>query len=459
VASPINKQIYRHFTGFKIATFFDVETGSEIFGPRQFMEYLTEVVGSPQNSLDAAHNDLFPFLQYLATCSDLQVEHGSWMNDTGAYLNRILLMYPSFLAEGTRCPNKFVALVAQQLDFKALSPATVRRYLSTLNQFLKFNDKEWVSHQALCEHFKIDAFSTEESLMGQLAQRTSVSSSEKKALLSQSMVAGVISGGPKKMSRPKILMPKRFRQVGDIKTKLYQKSFPINKVLDLIRNATSYRDICLFSLLAGTGIRTHEAMQLRTSDILIEEETVLILPYAQRIQVYSDVDEEDIAKLSFKGRTSEDVEFLRAFREIFFDNLFSYLEERDGTNPDHEFLFVVLANNARGRPWFLGDATSHNRTFKSTQASMNLDRIYALHSLRHFYGTWMRNYEPNEGGFGYPLDTVRRAMGHKSSETTEGYTIPDQALELKRIAQFEKVLIEHGFDRTQVKNLTEKGGV
>lgn len=458
MASLVRKKIYRHFTGFKIATFFDVETGVEIFGPRQFMEYLSEVVGSPQNSLDAAHNDLFPFLQYLAACSELQIEHGSWMNDTGAYLNRILLMYPSFLAEGVRCPNDFIALVAQRLEFEALSPASVRRYLSTLNQFLKFNDKEWVSHQAMCAHFKIDAFATEESLLGQLAQHTSLSSSERKALLNQSMVAGVISGGPKKLARPKILMPKRFRSVGDIKTDLYQKSFPINKVLDLIRHATSYRDICLFSLLAGTGIRTHEAMQLRMSDILVEEETVLILPYSERVQAYSDVDQDDVAKLSFKGRTSEDVEFLPVFREIFFDHLLYYLEERDRTHPDHEFLFVVLANNGRGRPWFLGDATSHNRTFKSTQVRMNFDRVYGLHSLRHFFGTWMRNYAPNAGGFGYPLDTVRRAMGHKSSETTEGYTIPDKALELRRIAQFEKALIEHGFDRTQVNKLIQSGG-
>lgn len=455
----VRKQIFRHYTGLKIATFFDVTSGVELFGPRQFLEYLAASEGSPQNSIDAAHNDLFLFLQYLSASADLQVEHGSWLEETGAYLNRILLMYPSFLAEGKRSPNRFVASIAQQLEFEALAPRSVRRYLSTLNQFLNFNDSEWISHQAMCEYVELDIFLTEESLMGALAQQTSLSGAEKKALLTQSMLAGVISGGPKKMRRPKIRMPKRFKQSSDPEEKLYSKSFPINKLLELIRQASSFRDVCLFSLLAGTGIRTHEAMQLRMSDILVEEETIRILPYGQRIQVYSDVDEDDIPKLSFKGRTTQDVEFIKIFKDIFFNNLLAYLEERDSANPDHDFFFVVLANNARGRAWFLGDATSHNRTFKSTQRRMNFDHIYTLHSLRHFYGTWMRNYEPNRGGYGLPLDTVKRAMGHKSSDTTEGYSIPDKAVELERTANFEKALIEHGYDRTQVLELVESGSV
>ncbi|WP_449288412.1 tyrosine-type recombinase/integrase [Marinobacter salarius] len=455
----IRKQIFKHYTGLKIATFFDVESGAEVFGPRQFLEYLAASEGSPQNSLDAAHNDLFLFLKYLSACADLQIEHGSWLIDTGAYLNRILLMYPSFLAEGKRSPNQFVASVAQQLEFEALAPESVRRYLSTLNQFLKFNDSEWISHQAMCQYFQLDTFLTEESLMGALAQQTLMSGTEKKALLTQSMLAGVISGGPKKIRRPKIRMPKRFKQMSDPEKKLFSKSFPINKVLELIRQATSFRDVCLFSLLAGTGIRTHEAMQLRMSDILVEEETIKILPYGQRIQVYSDVDEDDLPKLSFKGRTTQDVEFIKVFKDIFFDNLFSYLEERDRAMPDHEFFFVVLSDNGKGRAWFLGDATSHNRTFKSTQRRMRFDQIYSLHSLRHFYGTWMRNYEPNRGGFGLPLDTVKRAMGHKNSGTTESYSIPDKAVELERTANFEKALIEYGYDRTQVMELVESGSV
>lgn len=453
----IRKQIFRHYTGFEIATYFDNETGSEIFGPRQFLEYQTESVGSPQNTLDALSGDLFNLIRYLDACSYLQVKHGSWMSDTGTYLNRVLLMYPSFLAEGDLCPNKFIAAVAKELGFKALAQASVGRYLSTANQFLQFNDQEWISHKAICEHYSFDTLNSEQALMGQIAHRTDLKPVEKQAVLTKSMLAGVISGGPKKLRRPKLKMPKRFKYTNHSLSKLYQKAFPINRVLDLIHNASSYRDICLFSLLAGTGIRISEALQLRIEDVLVEEETIQILPYSERIHCYTDLDSDEITQLSFKGRTNEDVHFLRVFQEIFFSNLFDYLDkEREKARPNNEFLFVTLSNNSKGNLWFLGDATSKNRTFKSTQGRMGgLDKVRSIHSLRHFYGTWMRNYEPNEDGFGYPLSYVQRAMGHKSAESTEGYTLPDKALFLKHLENVERTLKEMGFDQTQALNLFE----
>jgi hypothetical protein len=50
-------------------------------------------------------------------------------------------------------------------------------------------------------------------------------------------------------------------------------------------------------------------------------------------------------------------------------------------------------------------------------------------------------------------------MGHKDANTTKGYSIPDKALELKKMANVEKFLIEHGYDRTQVMQLIEHGDV
>jgi integrase len=460
VKERIRKHVFRHFTGYEIATFFDKETGKEIFGPRQYLEYLAEAKGLPQNSLAAAYNDLFNFLNFMSACSHLQIESDTWKEKSGAYLHRILLVYPYFLAEAETSPNQIASAVAKFLEFEAVSAATVRRYISTLNQFLKFSDKEWLSQSEMLKHLDVDVFVSGQALMGELGQKTSLTKSEKKALLNQSMLAGVISGGPKKINRPKIEMPKRFKHSSKIQKPWYTKSFPINKVMDLIPKASSYRDVCLFSLLAGTGIRTHEAMQLRIEDILVNEESVQILPYSQRIGVYSDLDEVDVTKLAFKGRTHSDTYFIPVFRDIFFDNLYNYLDEREKTNPDHDFLFVVLANNARGNPWFKGDSTSHNRTFKSTQERMGgLDRCFTLHSLRHFFGTWMRNYEPNEAGFGFPLNTVRMAMGHEKENTTKSYSIPDKALELKKMANVEQFLIKHGYDRTQVMQLIEHGDV
>lgn len=453
----IRKQSFKHFGGYEIATYFDVETGVELFGPRQFLEYLVENEGPSQNSIDAAVNDLCLFLRYLRKCSDLQLKGQSWMSETGTYLHRILLMYPSFLAEADKSPNIFIAEIAKQLAFTGLREASVRRYISTVNQFIKFNNTEWISQSSLSEKTKLDVFVSEKSLMSQLSESMPVDVGEKVMMLNNSMLAGVISGGPRKITRPTLKMPKRFRGILDPVDKKYNKCFPIERVLDVIKNSSTYRDICLFALMAGTGVRTSEAVQMRIEDVDVHEETVKILPYSSRIKAYSDINENQISKLVFKGRSSEDVYFLEPFKSIFFTNLFKYInEERDRSNPSHDFLFVTLAKNLKGRAMFEGDATSHNRTFKATQKRIGMEKQYSLHSLRHFYGTWLRNYAPTRNGYGYPVEIVQRAMGHKNVKTTEGYALPDKYAFVTKIAETNKKLKELGFDLNSVKKLASE---
>lgn len=457
VDQQIRKQAFKHFSGYNIATYFDVETGVELFGPRQFFEYMVESEGPSQNSIDAAVNDLGLFLRYLRKCSELQFKGQPWMSETGTYLNRILLMYPLFLAEADSSPNTFIAEIAKQIGFTGLREASVRRYISTVNQFVKFNNSEWVSQKALADKTELDVFVSEKNLLIQLSQSLPVDIGKKEMMLNNSMLAGVISGGPRKMARPVLKMPRRFRGILDPVDKKYNKCFPIDRVLDLIRDSSTYRDICFFSLLAGTGIRTSEAVQMRLEDVDVEEETVKILPYSIRIKAYSDINENQIAKLVYKGRSSEDVYFLEPFKTIFFSNLLRYItEERDRSDPSHDFLFVTLAKNIKGRAMFEGDATSHNRTFKATQARIGMEKKYSLHSLRHFYGTWLRNYAPNNSGYGYPIEVVQKAMGHQNSKTTEGYALPDKYAFIKKIAETNKKLKELGFNLNSVKNLASE---
>ena len=456
----VQTQRFRHHTGYKIATYFDVESGAEFFGPREFLEYLSESEGSGQATLNAVIGDMQLFLRYLSACSDLQVQSGLKLSNTGLYLNRVLLMYPSFLAEGHRSPSQFVSTVAHQLGFEGLARSSTGRYLSTVNNFLKFNNKEWISQQAINEQFELDTFVSEENLIEQLGKVKSLKKSEKSALLRKSMLAGCISGGPKKITRPHLSMPKRFGRPQDPDHRFYKKCFPIDKILDLIKNASSYRDICLFSLMAGTGIRTSEAMQLRFDDVLVDEESVEILPYADRIQVYDDITDRQITELAFKGRTTKDVLFLSPFKEIFFEHLLNYLDkERDRFSPSHEFLFVTMSNNARGLTWFDKDSTSHNRTFKEAQRRIGIEEkdLYSLHSLRHFYGTWLRNYQPNgEGGFGFPLGVVKKHMGHKFESTTEGYSLPDTQVTITKIQQVQAYVAEQGWSLTRITQIADQ---
>lgn len=458
--SRVQAQRFKHYTGYTLATFFDGDTGAEFFGPREFLEYMSESKGSGKRSLNAAINDLQLFLRYLVACSDVKLQSDFSLSNSGLFLTRVLLMYPSFLAEGRRSRNEFVSVIGHKLGFEGLARSSVQRYLSTVNQFLSFNKEEWISQQALNGYYEIDVFVSEESLMGQLAQKKALKKSEKAAILSKSMLAGCIAGGPKKIKRPHLSMPRRFGRPQDNDQNFFEKCFPIEKVLELIKNASSYRDICLFSLLAGTGVRTSEAMQLRCEDVLLEEESIQILPYVERIEVYDDLTDRQIAELSFKGRTTKDVVFLQPFRKIFFSNLLNYFhEERDRFNPSHDYLFVTLSNNAQGTIWFDSDSTSHNRTFKSTQKRINKEgeKVYSLHSLRHFYGTWMRNYEPNEeGGFGLPLSVVKKAMGHKFESTTDGYSMPDHKVTMRKMQHVQALIREQGWDLTRIKQIADQ---
>ena len=458
--SRVQTHRFRHHTGYKIATYFDVESGAEFLGPREFLEYLSESEGSGQATLNAVINDLQLFLRYLCACSDLQVQSGLKLNGSGLFLNRVLFMYPSFLAEGHRSPSPFVSAVAHHLGFEGLARSSTGRYLSTVNRFLKFNDKEWISQQAVNERLEVDTFVSEEQLIEQLGKMRSLKKSEKAALLRKSMLAGCISGGPKQITRPHLSMPRRFGRPQDPDYRFYEKCFPIDKILDLIKNASSYRDICLFSLMAGTGIRTSEALQLRFEDLLIEEELVQILPYADRIQVYDDLTDCQITELAFKGRTTKDVLFLSPFKEIFFEYLLNYIsEERDRFNPSHDFVFVTMANNAQGKTWFDKDSTSHNRTFKEAQRRIGIEakELYSLHSLRHFYGTWLRNYQPNgEGGFGFPLSVVKKHMGHKFESTTEGYSLPDTRVTMSKIQRAQALIKKKGWDLTRIKKIADQ---
>tara|TARA_R110002074_G_scaffold171650_3_gene334056 strand:- start:828 stop:1466 length:639 start_codon:yes stop_codon:yes gene_type:complete len=212
--------------------------------------------------------------------------------------------------------------------------------------------------------------------------------------------------------------------------------------------------------MAGTGIRTSEALQLRFEDLLIEEELVQILPYADRIQVYDDLTDCQITELAFKGRTTKDVLFLSPFKEIFFEYLLNYIsEERDRFNPSHDFVFVTMANNAQGKTWFDKDSTSHNRTFKEAQRRIGIEakELYSLHSLRHFYGTWLRNYQPNgEGGFGFPLSVVKKHMGHKFESTTEGYSLPDTRVTMSKIQRAQALIKKKGWDLTRIKKIADQ---
>ncbi|BCD96338.1 tyrosine-type recombinase/integrase [Marinagarivorans cellulosilyticus] len=452
----VRKQQFRHYTGLQLWTFFDPFSTREYQGPRQYLEYLAETGSNSQNTIKAKANALKSFLDFLGSCSEV-LEGRQPINAPGKILSRILMMYPVYLAEADMSPNSFVVAVAKRTGFGGVSKSSVASYLSAINGFISFSDIEWIGQQALDQDSVVDLFVDEGDLMAELRRIDHLSSCERISVVSRSMLAGVISGGPKQIPRPVLAMPKRFKASESSDLERYEKAFPASRIVDLIKHASSYRDVCLFSLLAGTGVRTSEALQLRLEDIDAINEVVKILPYAERIQKYGDLSDHEKTKLAFKGRASSDVVFLEPFRSYFFDNLMRYMDrERGLAYPGHNFLFVTLANNRKGNPMFLGDACSNNRTFKKTQNKLGIAPSYSLHSLRHFYGVWLRNFAPHSHGYGYPLSVVQRAMGHQSIKSTEIYSLLDKLVYLEFIEATNHTLKALGFDFERVRNEASK---
>lgn len=206
-------------------------------------------------------------------------------------------------------------------------------------------------------------------------------------------------------------------------------AFPIEKSVDLVRQTkpkkskTYYRDMTLYSLLAATGARTSEALQVRLPDIDSDKFTVFLRsPFDRKTP---GVTEEEHNLLSWKGRDTELTYMIEPFARIFWQNLEKYLTLEYNSSVDHDFVF----QNSDGRPFFASDRSSRDKTFKNYAKKAGLLDVTGIspHSLRHMYGTYTLNYMPVPGQSipGLPITYVKILMGHSSVTSTMKYAKHD----------------------------------
>lgn len=206
-------------------------------------------------------------------------------------------------------------------------------------------------------------------------------------------------------------------------------AFPIERSVDLVRQPkpkkakTFYRDMTLYALLAATGARSSEALQIRMCDIDDEEFAVFLRdPFARRTP---GITEEEHKILSWKGRDTELTYMIEPFAGIFWEYLEKYLILEYNSSVDHDFVF----QNSDGRPFFASDRSSRDKTFKKYAKKAGLLDITGIspHSLRHMYGTYTLNYMPVPGQAtpGFPITYVKILMGHSSVTSTMKYAKHD----------------------------------
>ncbi|WP_158600946.1 tyrosine-type recombinase/integrase [Teichococcus wenyumeiae] len=203
--------------------------------------------------------------------------------------------------------------------------------------------------------------------------------------------------------------------------------FPLAYLAPLFDAATSHRDRALWTLLAGGGLRTSEAMALVWEGVDVAKRTVHVFdPNGRR----TPKPEQKQAFRRWKGRLFSETYIFEPLKTAFFDSLALYLRDEYVPGVDHDHVFQDIRQcAARGRPMADFSDTARDAAFKRAVRRAEVPPpehgAWGLHSLRHTYGVYLTNYLPIDGGYGLDLREVQRLMGHSDPATTEIYARRD----------------------------------
>ncbi|NNA27665.1 site-specific integrase [Pseudomonas lundensis] len=343
--------------------------------------------------------------------------------DVEVTIETVINSYPAYLLFGEGAANPIALKLAESLGKEKLTGhnSLAETIESSISWFLQVSEtKNRIAPDKLFSPFYTK----------RAEYRSQYEISAHKA---NSWLAAVIRDSIKSVL-PKRKKDKLFPQAARRDRKNDQKpfktlAFPIERSVDLIRQAkptkskTFYRDMTLYSLLAATGARSSEALQVRLPDIDSDEFLVFLRdPFARKM---SGLTEDEYQFLAWKGRVTEMTFMIEPFAGMFWENLEKYLTREYNSSVDHDFLF----QNLDGRPFFASDRSSRDKTFKSYAQKAGVEDVTGIsaHSLRHMYGTYTLNYLPVPGQSipGLPLTYVKILMGHASASSTMKYAKHD----------------------------------
>jgi integrase len=369
------------------------------------------------------------FLDYLIECRVFGVVASP------ARISDAMAFYPLFLRDGVKmdCPE-FPDLPHYAMEIGAkhgLSENGFGPALAAVNSFLRLAREEalkliTVLFDAGAAVDLLDLSVTFSSIEGVV----SWSREEKERFRQQAMIGGVvrIKG---ELTRPRGL---RAPLRGGAQITIEHKEFPLPYLGALLAEARTSRDKALWALLAGGGLRIHEALLIRLSDVNFETGEIFVIdPDSRRFRDTT----EDKDKIRFKGRKTARVYLYEPLRTFFWEALRDYLQKEfisSGLGAS-DYLFKKVDTVARGLPLMDASDTAVEKQFKAAVRRAKVpgppeapDHVWTLHSLRHSYGVYMLNYIPVPGGPGLRLTQVQMLMGHASTESTRVYARHDRLI-------------------------------
>lgn len=393
------------------------------------------------------------YCRHLAEFLDYGFE-AAWILSRDSLLKKseiiqIIEGYGDYLLYGDKAKSEIAVLVSRTRPPGKNSHSSIGPKKAALLNFLQLSEQIRRETVELGKIFHPGVIVDDEPLLMGIDTRQLVRTSEVKALRANSMLAGVIAGGPKLIRRAK----STFWRSSSSSPYNKLRAFPYDKVMPLISALPSYRDKTFYSLLAASGARSHEGLQVLLSDIDVSAGTMRLVDPGTRSNhpTYLTLTPGQRDELVWKGRTSDFTLLIEPFASAFFENLQKYLETEYLAHGYDGFLFQFNAGKNRGLPYFLSAASSRLEIFAKAQRSVDvsLPEGTGPHSLRHMYGTYALNYFPrSDGGYGLPIAIVQQLLGHADIKSTYKYARYDEDLLRLEAENANRVIFEHGIPKS-----------
>lgn len=391
-----------------------------------FDAFAKSIVRNPVNTRTTYCRNLARFFDYFIEAT----KHLAYdaVTPTRDELVNVLSTYREYLIYGARSGNQLARDVSSTLPSPMVTAASCDLMHAPVRRFIELSETLRKHLEELARHGFVTSTLDPIPLLPGVGARP-IKRYQKAALLSSSMLAGVISGGPR------LLKEAALPSVGGAAPYDEKRAFPFDAAVALIEGMPSWRDKALYSFCAASGCRISEALQLLWEDIRPADGTVKLIAPNRRAndKSYLALELLERDKLVWKGRATQATLLIEPFASIFFEALEKYVRFEYMPHGLHQFVFQYRRKGMEGRPYFLSSPSTRNEVFQTAVAGcipLERDREgLGVHSLRHLYGTYLLNYFPRvDGSYGLPIGLVKHLMGHNSVTSTERYAHHDTDL-------------------------------
>lgn len=418
------KLIEKKGVGYPVFSLISLPEYNPLFCMEAYCFYLASH-GRSRETIKAYANAVARFLDFVVEIATLCFD-GRFVKPESYH--QLIHMYFQVINGCDFRANALLSEVKDSLKMRYVSSSTDKQCQAAIRSFMQASSSFDSSRTMLIAGH--EASSSEVARLSNdfyaIGSRASVY--EHRNISVNSYLSGCISGGVQ-VPKAKSFIP-NYSGPG---RKQGLKSHVINledflKIVAVARNA---RDRFLFILLAATGIRLSEALQILMIDIDFKNRRILIVDPKTRPYEYvrRGLCTDEIKCLKFKGRTTPKVFYVceleeslwQEFKCLLSDIVYMPVVDSQGKYVVHDFIFRNAVGDNLGKPICLNTRySSIERTFNRCAEEAGVD-CEGLHGLRHFWVSHLYNV------YGFPIEKISKLAGHSSVEVTERYCHVDMS--------------------------------